>query len=81
MTLYCENKAAISIVHNLVQHDRTKHIEVDRHFIKEQLQCGYICTPFMKTRDQLVDVLTKGLPSTRFIDVGKLGMRDIYSPT
>lgn len=31
--LYCANKSIISVVHNLIQHDRTRHIEVDRHFI------------------------------------------------
>ncbi|KAK8937486.1 Armadillo repeat-containing kinesin-like protein 1 [Platanthera zijinensis] len=36
-TIYCDNKAAISIAHNPFQHDRTKHIEVDRHFIKDHL--------------------------------------------
>ena len=35
--LYCDNKAAHDIAHNPVQHDRTKHVEVDRHFIKEKL--------------------------------------------
>ena len=35
MKLYCDNIAAINIAHNPVQHDRTKHVEVDRHFIKE----------------------------------------------
>ena len=38
MKLYCDNKAAIAIAHNPVQHDRTKHVEVDRHFIKEKLR-------------------------------------------
>lgn len=81
MGLYCNNKAVINIAHNPVQHDRTKHVEVDRYFIKEQLQCGSICTPLVKIGDQLVNVLTKGLPSTRFIDVvGNLEMRDIYFP-
>lgn len=37
MWLYCNNKATISIVHNPIQHDRAKHITVDRHFIKEKL--------------------------------------------
>jgi hypothetical protein len=32
--MYCDNKAAIAIANNLVQHDRTKHLKVDRHFIK-----------------------------------------------
>lgn len=35
--LYYDNKAPISTVHNPVQHNRTKHIEVDQHFIKEKL--------------------------------------------
>ena len=35
--IYCDNKAACDIAHNPVQHDRTKHVEVDRFFIKEKL--------------------------------------------
>ncbi|KAJ8753668.1 hypothetical protein K2173_026344 [Erythroxylum novogranatense] len=81
MRLYCDNKSAISIAHNPVQHDRTKHIEVDRHFIKEKLDSGLICTPFVSTKDQLEDVLTKGLTSIVFQDIiSKLGMEDIPSP-
>jgi len=37
MRLYCDNKSAIGIAHNPVQHDTTKHVEVDRHFIKEKI--------------------------------------------
>jgi len=37
MNLFCDNKAAIDIPHNLVQHDRIKHVEVDQHFIKQNL--------------------------------------------
>ncbi|CAL5349086.1 unnamed protein product [Camellia sinensis] len=66
MTLYCDNKAAISIAHNPVQHDRTKHIEIDRHFIKEKLNKGVICMPFVKSEDQLADVFTKGLSGKVF---------------
>ena len=80
-SFYCDNKAAINIAHNPVQHDRTKHIEVDRHFIKEKLESGLICTPFVKTGEQLADVLTKGVANTMFHSVlGKLGMCDIYAP-
>ena len=61
MRLYCDNKSAISIAHNPVQHDRTKHIEVDRYFIKEKLDSGLICTPYVSTKGQLADILTKGL--------------------
>jgi len=38
--IYCDNKVAISIAHNPVQHDRTKHVEVDQHFIKEKSRKG-----------------------------------------
>lgn len=40
MRLYCYNKSAINIAHNSVQHDKTKHIEIDRHFTKEKLEEG-----------------------------------------
>ena len=59
MKLYCDNKAAINTAHNPVQHDRTKHVEIDKHFIKEKLREGLICTLFVKTGDQLIDILTK----------------------
>lgn len=42
MKLFCDNKTAISICHNLVHHNRTKHVEVDRHFIKEKIENGVI---------------------------------------
>ena len=81
MKLYYDSKSAISIAHNLVQHDRTKHMEIYRYFIKEKLNCGNICTPFVKSREQLADVLTKGLASRSFhFILSKLGTRDIFAP-
>ena len=47
MKLYCDNKLGINIAHNPVQHKRTKHIEIDRHFIKKKLEGGMICMPYM----------------------------------
>ncbi|KAH9722152.1 retrovirus-related pol polyprotein from transposon RE1 [Citrus sinensis] len=82
MKLYCDNKAAISIAHNPVQHDRTKHVEIDRHFIKEKLENKIICLLFVPTKQQTSDILTKGLLKTNFGHlVSKLGMIDIYAPT
>ena len=66
MRLYCDNKSIISIAHNPVQHDGTKHIEIDRHFIKEKLESGLICTPYVSTHGQLFDAFTKGLSSSVF---------------
>ncbi|CAJ2640143.1 unnamed protein product [Trifolium pratense] len=81
MKLYCDNKSAISIAHNPVQHDRTKHIEVDRHFIKEKLDSGLICTPYVSSQGNLADLLTKGLNGNNFERiVSKLGMINIHSP-
>lgn len=51
MNLYCDNKIAISIAHDPVQHDKTKHVEVDCHFIKDYLKAGRICMPFVQTED------------------------------
>ena len=82
MKLYCDNKAAISIAHNPVQHDRTKHVEVDRHFIKEKVESKEVCLNYVPTKHQLADVLTKGLDRGSYENlVSKLGMHDIYSPT
>ena len=64
MRLLFDKKSAINITHNPVQHDRTKHVEVDSHFIEKKLASGPICTPYVSTKGQLTDVLTKGLKST-----------------
>jgi len=62
MGLVCDNKSAISIAHNPVQHDRTKHVEIDRHFIKEKLHNGLIATEYIPSRLQLADMLLRDLP-------------------
>jgi hypothetical protein len=56
MSLYYNNKATINIAHNPVQYNRTKYIEIDRHFIQEKLCARLICTPYVKTADILTSV-------------------------
>ncbi|XP_061343024.1 uncharacterized protein LOC133289168 [Gastrolobium bilobum] len=82
MELHCDSKTAIEIVHNPVQHDSTKHVEVDRHFIKEKLDQKIIQFPYIKSEDQLADILTKAVSGKVFEEaINKLGMIDIYAPT
>ncbi|RVW64433.1 hypothetical protein CK203_061714 [Vitis vinifera] len=63
---FARSKEAISIAHNLALHDRTKHVEVDNHFIKEKLENRLICMPYIPTTEQVVDVLTKGILTKQF---------------
>ena len=81
MKLYCDNKAAINITHNPIQHDGTKHVKINMHFIKQKLRNGLICTSFVKTGDQLADILTKEITSRPFYHIlNKLSMIDIFTP-
>ena len=82
MKAYRDNKATISISHNLVLHDRTKHVEVDKHFIKEKLDKGLICMTYIPTIEEVADILTKGLHGKQFDSlVSKMAMEDIFKPT
>ena len=82
MDLFCDNKEAIAIAHNPIQHDRTKHVEIDRHFIKENLQAKIIRFPFVKSKDQLADILTKAVSSKDFYNsLDKLRIEDLDAST
>ena len=67
---------------NPVFHVRTKHIEVDCHFIRDKIASRWVATSFFNSNDQLVDIFTKFLrgPRIKYI-CNKLGAYDIYAPT
>ncbi|GJX75867.1 retrovirus-related pol polyprotein from transposon TNT 1-94 [Tanacetum coccineum] len=80
--LYCDNKSAISLCCNNVQHSRAKHIDVRYHFIKEPVKDRIVELYFVRMEYQLADIFTKPLPRERFnFLIEKLGMRSMSSKT
>ena len=81
MKLFCDNQSAIKIAENPVQHDRTKHVEINMNFIYEKLENKEIEVPYVSTKGQLADMLTKALSNSAFSNsLVKLGIYDIYAP-
>jgi hypothetical protein len=77
--IWCDNVSALSLATNPVYHARTKHIEVDYHFIREKVLNKDITISFISTSDQIADVFTKGLSSARFLFL-KSKLKVIPSP-
>jgi hypothetical protein len=65
--LWCDNVSALALASNPIFHARTKHIEVDYHFVREKVLNRDIFLKFISTHDQVADLFTKGLPSAQFL--------------
>nr|XP_017187364.2 uncharacterized protein LOC108173209 [Malus domestica] len=81
MSLYYDNQAAMHIALNHVFHERTKHIEVNCHYVRNQVQSKVIDTHFICCHDQLADIFIKGLLFATFHHLlSKLGSIDPFDP-
>ena len=81
MRIFSDSKSAIALSVNPVQHERTKHVEVDCHFIRDAILDGIIATSFVPSHKQLADILTKALgeKEVRYF-LRKLGILDVHAP-
>ncbi|GKA43870.1 ribonuclease H-like domain-containing protein, partial [Tanacetum coccineum] len=66
--VYCDNVNAVYMSANPVQHQRTKHIEIDIHFVRDMVKAGHVQILHVPSRFQYADIFTKGLPSALFKD-------------
>ena len=81
LQIWCDNKSSIEMTRNPVYHDRTKHVEIDRHYIKEKVEAGIMTLTYVRSSEQIGDMMTKPLDRPTFERFrSKLGMIDIYSP-
>lgn len=76
-TLWCENISSIALASNPVFHARTKHLEVDYHYVREKVLRGELVIRYIATQDQVADIFIKGLSRQRFAGLRfKLMVRD-----
>ena len=76
--LKIDNQSAIALSRNPVFHDRSKHIDVRYHFIRECVEDGRVKIEFIGTEEQLADIATKALTRERFCELrSRIGVRSV----
>ena len=65
--IMCDNTSAINMAKNPVQHKCTKHIDIRHHFLRDNVEKGFIIMKFCATEDQIADIFTKALGREPFL--------------
>jgi hypothetical protein len=72
--VYCDNVSAVYLSTNPIQHQRTKHVEIDLHFVREHVAISDVRVLHEPTTSQSTDILTKSLPTSLFTDILMKGL-------
>ena len=76
--LKIDNKSAIELSKNPVHHERSKHIDLTYHYIRECVELGRVDVEHVRTGDQVADILTKSLDRTQFSELRhRLGITQV----
>jgi hypothetical protein len=80
--IYCDNISVVYLFTNLIQHQHTKHIEIDLHFIRDKVAAGTVHVLHVPTTLQYVNIFIKGLSSSVFCEFrSSLNVRSTAAPT
>jgi hypothetical protein len=66
--VYCDNISAVYLSTNPIQHQRTKHVEINLHFVRERVAIGDVRVLHVPMTSQFADIFTKGLPTSVFLE-------------
>jgi hypothetical protein len=66
--VFCDNVSSVYMTQNPVHHQRTKHVEIDLHFVRDRVTTGDVRVLHVPSSSQFADIFTKGLPFPLFLD-------------